>query len=217
MAAKEQEPIENETREKETEEKKSEKQPRLINNLISLFGSTIVIASLISILLLFLSELFGRGEHPYFGIFTYIILPGVMLTGLAIVLIGVLVERRRRRRLDPSEGAASPSFALNDPRRRRSLSVFLVFTFVFLFASAFGSYRAYEYTESVAFCGQLCHSVMKPEFVAYHASPHARVKCVECHVGPGAGWYVRSKMSGAYQLYAVTVNNFPRPVPTPVH
>src|ERR1051325_1950029 len=118
--------------ENDSKEREALKPPRLIRNFISLFGATIVVASLISILLLFLSELFGRGEHPYFGIFTYIILPGVMLTGLAIVLIGVLVERRRRRRLDPSEVAAYPSFDLNDPRRRRSLSVFLVFTFVFL-------------------------------------------------------------------------------------
>ncbi len=193
------------------------KPPRLIRNFVSLFGAAIAVASLISITLLFLSELFGRGEHPYFGIFTYIILPGVLLGGLAIVLLGMLIERRRRRRLDPSEVAAFPSLDLNDPRRRRALVVFLVFTFVFLFVSAFGSYRAYEYSESVAFCGQLCHEVMKPEFIAYQASPHARVKCVECHVGSGAGWYVKSKLSGAYQLYSVSFNKFPRPIPTPVH
>jgi hypothetical protein len=83
--------------------------------------------------------------------------------------------------------------------------------------SAFGSYRAYEYTDSVAFCGQTCHTVMEPEFVAYQASPHARVGCVECHVGPGAEWYVRSKLSSASQLYAVTFKKYPRPITTPVH
>src|ERR1044072_3219592 len=121
------------------------KPPRLIRNFISLFGSAIVVASLISITLLFLSELFGRGEHPYFGIFTYIILPGVMMMGLAIVLAGMLLARRRRRRLDPSEIGAFPKFDLNDPRRRRSLVVFLVLTFVFLFVRAFGSSRPHEY------------------------------------------------------------------------
>ena len=74
---------------------------------------------------------------------------------------------------------------------------FMALVFIFIFVSGFGSYRAYEFTETVEFCGQLCHSVMKPEFVAYQASPHARVGCVECHVGPGAGWYVKSKLSGA--------------------
>src|ERR1044071_7688302 len=191
--------------------------PRLYRNFISLIGATIVVASLISIVLLFLSELLGSREHPYLGIFTYIIFPAFMMMGLVIILTGMLVERRRRRRSGSEEVAAYPKFDLNDPRRRRSLFTFLGVTFVFIFVSAFGSYRAYEYTESVTFCGQLCHSVMKPEFVAYQASPHARVKCVECHVGSGAGWYVKSKLSGAYQVYSVAFKKYPRPIPTPVH
>jgi hypothetical protein len=77
-------------------------------------------------------------------------------------------------------------------------------------------YRAYHFTDSVRFCGLVCHQVMKPEYTAYQHSPHARVACVQCHVGPGAGWFVRSKLSGAYQVYAVTFNKYPRPIPTPV-
>jgi hypothetical protein len=82
--------------------------------------------------------------------------------------------------------------------------------------SAVGSYRAYEFTDSVQFCGQLCHKVMNPEFTAYSQSPHARVRCVDCHVGAGATWYVKSKLSGSYQVYAALFNKFPRPIPTPV-
>ena len=89
-------------------------------------------------------------------------------------------------------------------------------TFVFLFMSAFVSYRAYEYTESVTFCGQACHSVMNPEFVAYNASPHARVRCVECHVGGGAGAYVNSKFAGMRQLYGIVSGHYNRPIATPV-
>jgi len=140
-----------------------------------------------------------------------------MVMGLATVLFGMLKERRRRHKLARSEIPAYPTIDLNDPRRRRSLLTFTAVMFLFLFVSAFGSYRAYEFTDSVTFCGQLCHSVMNPEFVAYQASPHARVKCVECHVGPGAGWYVKSKLSGAYQVYSVIFKKYPRPIPTPVH
>src|SRR5918911_3183043 len=94
----------------------------------------------------------------------------------------------------------------------------LVFVFgvVFLLISVLGSYRAYHYTDSDQFCGATCHTPMTPEYTAYKLSPHARVGCVGCHVGPGASWYVRSKLSGAYQLYAVVTNKFPRPIPTPV-
>ena len=189
----------------------------LYRNFISFAGIAIVFASLASIVLLFLIEFFGARENPYLGIVTYIMLPSVMVLGLMTIPIGMLLERRRRRRLAPSETRAYPSIDLNDPRRRRSLLVFLGLTLLFVFVSAFGSYRAYEYTDSVAFCGQLCHSVMKPEFVAYQASAHARVRCVDCHVGSGAGWYVKSKLSGAYQVYSVNFNKYPRPIPTPVH
>ena len=49
---------------------------------------------------------------------------------------------------------------------------------------------------------------MKPEYTAYQNSPHAKVACVACHVGEGADWYVRSKLSGLYQVYAVTLGIF---------
>src|SRR6185503_17561244 len=164
------------------------KPPPLFRNLISFIGAAIVVASLTSILFLFLTEMLGGRSKPYLGIFTYIIFPAVMIFGILVVLVGMLIERRRRRRAKSSDSSRPyPTIDLNDPRRRRSLMTFSVLMFVFLFVSAFGSYRAYEFTDSVVFCGQLCHEVMKPEFIAYQASPHARVKCVECHVGPGAG------------------------------
>ena len=194
------------------------KAPGLFRNYISFAGAAIALASFTSIVLLFLMEISGGGTHnPYLGIFAYIMFPSVMMFGLMLIPTGMLMERRRRRKLSPEDIARYPSFDLNDPRRRRNFFVFLAITIVFIFMSAFGSYRAYEFTETVAFCGQTCHEVMKPEFVAYQASPHARVACVDCHVGPGAGWYVRSKLSGAYQLYSVTFNKFSRPIQTPVH
>lgn len=192
--------------------------PSLTRNYISFAGFSIAAASLSSIVLLVLIELTGEhGTNPYLGILTYIILPSILGFGLIVIPTGMLLERRRRRRLSPDEIAAYPILDLNEPRRRRSVVALLGFMFLFIFMSAFGSYRAYEYTESVEFCGTLCHEVMKPEFVAYNASPHARVRCVECHVGEGPDWYVKSKLSGAYQLYSVTVEKFPRPIPTPVH
>ena len=93
----------------------------------------------------------------------------------------------------------------------------MTFIVIFVLMSVVGSYRAYEYTDSVQFCGQLCHTVMNPEFTAYQLSPHARVACVECHVGSGATWYVKSKLSGARQVFATALNTYPRPIPTPVH
>lgn len=193
------------------------KPPSLLRNYLSFAGLALVAACLTSIVLLFFIEITGATDNPYLGIFTYIILPSFMLFGLFIAAIGMLAERRRRRQLAPSEIAAYPTLDLNDPRRRRAFFTFLAVAFIFIFMSAFGSYRAYEYSESVTFCGQTCHTVMKPEFVAFQASPHARLRCVDCHVGGGAEWYVRSKFSGVRQLYKVVFNKYSRPIATPVH
>ena len=42
----------------------------------------------------------------------------------------------------------------------------------------------WEYTNSSEFCGTVCHT-MPPQYASYLVSSHARVNCVECHVGRG--------------------------------
>jgi nitrate/TMAO reductase-like tetraheme cytochrome c subunit len=190
--------------------------PSFFHNYISLVGSAIVLACFASIVLLFLIEATGTSHSPYVGIFAWVVLPSILVFGLMVIAIGMLVERRRRRKPSASKTAAYPTIDLNDPRRRRFFLIFVTLTFVFVCVSAFGSYKAYEHTESVAFCGQTCHTVMKPEFVAFQNSPHARLRCVDCHVGTGAEWYVRSKFNGVHQLYAVTFNTYEKPIKTPV-
>lgn len=191
--------------------------PSLLQNYVSLAGMSVVLACVTSIALLFLIQIFGSEDAPYLGILTYILLPAGLAFGIVIIVLGALLERWRRRKLSPEEIASYPILDLSGPRRRRKFLVFIFLTFVFLFVSAFGSYTAFEYSESNEFCGLRCHTVMKPEFTAYLAGSHARVHCVECHVGSGADWYVKSKLSGAYQLYSVTFEKYSRPIETPVH
>lgn len=191
--------------------------PSLFRNFISYIGLAVLGASVTSFVLLLLIEFTSPSENPYTGLITFIAIPSVVLAGLFITAFGLLWERRRRVHMTEAQIAAFPVLDLNNPQKRRSVIIFLGVSFLFLFASAFVSYRAFEYTESVTFCGQTCHTPMKPEFTAYLAGSHARVRCVDCHVGGGAGWYVRSKLSGAYQLYSVTFNKYPRPIGSPVH
>ena len=190
---------------------------RLLSNPVSLIGVALAAVSLISILFLFLIDLMSGRPNPYVGILAYMVAPGFLILGLVLVPIGVWNDKRRRRSQEPGEASRYLRIDFSDPGQRGAVAFFLSFLAVFVMLSAIGSYRAYEFTDSVQFCGQLCHSVMHPEFTAYQLSPHARVACVECHVGAGATWYVRSKLSGARQVFATTFNTFPRPIPTPVH
>src|SRR3569832_1386344 len=89
-----------------SEEKQPEqKSPTLFRNYISFAGTVIVIAAVVSILLLFLIELTETADNPYLGIITYVILPGFLAFGLLVILTGMLIERRRRRR-SPSSAIA---------------------------------------------------------------------------------------------------------------
>lgn len=191
--------------------------PSLLRNYISFVGIAVAAASFTSFVLLFMIELTGETDNPYTDLVTFIFVPSVLVFGLFLVALGALIERRRRRNKTPDQIAPFPVIDLNDPKRRRTLIVFVCLSFAFLFLSAFGSYRAFEYTESVVFCGQACHTVMEPEFVTYQASPHASVACVECHVGSGADAYVQAKLSGMRQLYGVVTGHYNRPIQTPIH
>jgi nitrate/TMAO reductase-like tetraheme cytochrome c subunit len=185
----------------------------LLRNPISLAGVALALVSLGNIFLFSLVGLIAVRPSPYIGILAYMVAPAFLIAGLLLIGIGVWRERRKKA----GEVALYPRIDLNDPAQRSAVLSFGVFLVVFIMLSGAGSYKAYEFTDSVQFCGQTCHSVMKPEFTAYQLSPHARVGCVECHVGSGATWYVKSKLSGTRQLFAVMFNTFPRPIPTPVH
>ncbi len=124
-------------------------------------------------------------------------------------------EKKRRFLRWPSRW---PSFTvdLNRPEHRRK--IFLLFLIFLVIGVAFlvASYKGYMYTESAEFCGQVCHP-MKSQFVRYESSMHANVECAKCHIGPGASFFVKSKIDGIRQVFAVLANTYSRPIKTPVH
>ena len=189
---------------------------KLIRNPISLIGIALAAVAFINILFLFLIDVLSSHPSPYIGILAYMVAPGFLVLGLILIPIGMAIERRRRVQAAGAPGHL-PRLDLNNPAQRSTVAFVLAFVVIFALMSALGSYKAYEFTDSVQFCGELCHTVMHPEFTAYQASPHARVACVDCHVGSGASWYVKSKLSGARQVYYTALGTYPRPIPTPVH
>lgn len=188
--------------------------PSLIHNRLSLAGLLVagyVFSNLVFLLFLSMSGV----QNPYVGILAYLVFPVIALFALILIPIGILRERRRRRSLQPSI-PRYPRLDLNTKSGQRTLAIISVCFVFFVCASATATYKAYHFTDTVTFCGPTCHTVMKPEYTAYQDSPHARVRCVDCHVGPGAAWYVRSKLSGVYQVYAVLFHKYPRPISTPI-
>ncbi len=186
----------------------------LVRNWISLTGLVLSLGGVFSFLLLVVLDATSRHANPYIGILTYMVAPGFIVGGICLFILGIWL---RRRKIGKERGVLPPlRIDFGIPENRKAFGIFLAAATFFLLLSAIGSYQTYHFTESVQFCGQACHTVMEPEFVTYLQGPHARVACAECHIGKGAGWWVKSKLSGTYQVYATALNKYPRPIPTPI-
>ncbi len=188
----------------------------LSQNLISRTGVVLATTSGITLVIAFASLIFGYQPNPYAGILVYMILPAIFALGLILIPIGIVRDFRRKRRASQLP-AKYPKVDFSDRGLHSTVMFVAIMTAINVPIFAIASYSGSVYMESTQFCGQTCHQVMDPEYTAYQRSPHARVACVECHIGPGAPWFVRSKISGSYQVVAVTFNLYPRPIPTPIH
>ena len=191
----------------------------LANNPITIAGVALTTVSGILILtFLIVNLLGGMSESPYIGMFAYLVLPAFFVLGLIVIPVGMLLRRRKLIKLGTTEQEFSrfPTLDFNDPRLRRVTTIFLAVTAVNAVILGASSFLAIEHTETVEFCGETCHTVMQPEYSAYQNSPHSRVACVECHIGPGASWYVRSKVDGLKQVWHTMLDTYHRPIATPI-
>ena len=191
--------------------------PKSFYSWTTAIGAAIAtISGILFIFLLIITYLFGEGSG-YTGIVIYLILPAFVVIGGLMIPIGIITKSRRDKKRNVVREVKFPVANFNDPKQRRIFFLFTTGTIIFLMLVGLASYEGFHYTETTTFCGTQCHEVMKPEYVAYQHSSHARVGCVDCHIGGGASWTVKSKLSGLYQVYSVTFNKFQRPIPTPIH
>jgi hypothetical protein len=185
-------------------------------NLISLAGMVLAVTAACLIIGFLSYEGITGVEKPYLGLMTYFLFPGMLIVGLIMVPLGAFLVREKKRKQTVEDIPTFPKVDFNDPHKRHLLIFFVIASVGFVLIVSVASLKGFEFTESTTFCGELCHVVMEPEHVAWANSPHAKVKCVECHVGPGAAWYVKAKLSGMRQLYAVVFKTYPETIETPI-
>jgi thiosulfate reductase cytochrome b subunit/nitrate/TMAO reductase-like tetraheme cytochrome c subunit len=189
--------------------------PALFYNPITLTGSIVSLISFVLIIFLMTLAFFSEINNPYIGIVTFVILPLFLLSGIAAVIFGIFRENRRFLSMEYSN-RRMPVIDLNKPKHQVATLFISVGTIVFLSMTIFGSFKAYEYTDSDDFCAKVCHKVMEPQYSAYMRSTHYNVGCVKCHIGPTANWTTKSKLAGAYQVYQVLANVYPKPLASPI-
>jgi hypothetical protein len=190
----------------------------LWNNLITQAGMLIAALALLGLVTFMLFSVLAPRDNPYVDVVGFLVIPSILVIGLTLVPLGIYFKSWRARRKDPNLELRFrlPRIDLNVPAQKRVAKVFAGLTFALLPILAVSGYHVYHYTDSVDFCGTACHGVMTPQMTAFERSPHARVSCAECHIGAGAGWFVKAKLSGTRQVVAVMRDSYPRPIPSAI-
>jgi mRNA-degrading endonuclease HigB of HigAB toxin-antitoxin module len=179
-----------------------------------------VLATLMFVLFgaLVLSTVLGAVDNPYLGIVTFFVVPAGFALGLALIPLGLWRLKCRtgvtfrelfaRDFLEEHRPEADPA---------RALPVVFALTVVNVVFLGTALLAGMHYMETPRFCGEVCHSVMNPEWVAYQTSLHREVDCVACHVGNTTEGLIATKLNGAWQLISISFHLYEKPIPTPVH
>jgi nitrate/TMAO reductase-like tetraheme cytochrome c subunit len=185
-------------------------------NPVTLTGAVLTTSAALTMIGFWALEMMtGRPMHPYSGIVLFLILPAIFVLGLVLMPVGALL-RRRKLRAQGELPREYPQLDFRQPVLRNAALMVLAATMMNVVILGVATYKGMEHMDSPQFCGVTCHQVMAPEYTAYANSPHSRVPCVECHVGPGARGFVHAKLAGTRQLWEVTFNSYSRPIPVPV-
>jgi hypothetical protein len=176
------------------------------SNWISAVGTSLTTLAFLAMVTGYVLNSLGAWTSPYQGLIILALL-AVFVLGLVLIPVGLVVFRKTlRERLRTRELKASQIlFWLGG------------LTLVNFAVVGVAGSRGAHHMGSVQFCGTACHQVMQPEYDTYFTSSHAGIECVACHVGPGATWYLKSKLNGARQAWMTLTGTWSAPIETPVH
>ena len=185
-------------------------------NWITILGFLLTTGTGVSMVIFWGQELVSsRPIHPYAGILLFVMLPGLFVVGLLLMPLGIVLRRRKLKHAGTLP-TIYPQVDFTQPAVRHLLLGVGLATAANIIIVGTASFKGVEYMDSTRFCGLTCHTVMQPEYTAFLDSPHSRVGCAQCHIGPGASWFVKSKLSGTRQLFAVLFKTYHRPIEDPV-
>ena len=191
----------------------------LATDWIGAGGIVLTTTAFLLFLFMELLRLSGVVTNAYVGLITYMVLPGLFVLGLLLIPLGWARYRRRSGRTTREllEERFEAELLGSRPTGSRLFGIVILLTLGNLLFLGVGGARMLHFMDTPVFCGTACHSVMNPEWSVYQASPHARVACVECHVGEGVDALVDAKLNGLWQIISATFDLYERPIPTPVH
>ncbi len=171
-----------------------------------LLGLVITTASFTLMFIGLVGTLLELIDNPYVGIFIYMILPSTGAIGTGIIFLAAYLRRREWHKFGVEKTALAVD--LSNPKHRMWVVRFIVLSVITFITLGVIGYEGYHFTDSAYFCGVVCHKVMEPEYTVYKRSSHAKVSCVECHIGSGASWFVKAKLSGLRQVVSAFTDTY---------
>ena len=132
------------------------------------------------------------------------------------MVVGMMVERHRRCTRPARRCAVFPGSISTIPVQRSSVAFVLSFVVIFALLSAVGSYKAYEFTDSVNFCGQFATpSCIRSSWLIWRRRTRGLPVSIATWARAQVGM-CSSKLSGMRQVYYTLRGTYPRPIPSPV-
>lgn len=188
-------------------------------NWVSKLGVALTTSSFVIFLIAQLAMFMGELTNALLRLIVYLLFPSLFIIGLLLIPIGWHIYKKDtgktiRELLNERFKPVDIEAGFSCSKVFRTILILTAINILFLGSA---SVRMLHFMDEPYFCGTACHSVMNPEWTTYRISPHARVKCVECHVGEGTGALIDSKLNGVWQMISVTFNLYEQPIPTPVH
>jgi hypothetical protein len=184
----------------------------LVRHPVAIAGALIATACAAAFIVLVIAIVAGMFENPYAGLVVFVAIPALFVIGLLLIPLGMRLERRRLAR-HPGAVAEWPVLDFRIPQVRKTALLISALTIVNVLIVAMAAYGSLHWMESPAFCGQVCHTPMQPQFTAWQHAPHGRVACVSCHIGEGPRAFVHAKLAGVRQLVHVATGSVPKPIP----
>jgi hypothetical protein len=184
----------------------------ILRHPVAVAGAFVTAIAGVVFLALLIAVLIGLFDSPYAGLVVFVAVPAVFALGLLSIPLGMWLQRRRLAQ-HPETVYDWPVYDFRQLRVRRLALLIAGFTAVCAVIALVAGYGTLHWMESPTFCGQACHEPMHPQYTAWQAGPHARIACVNCHVGEGARGLVQAKLAGTRQLVHVITGAIPRPIP----
>ncbi|MCG3196047.1 MAG: NapC/NirT family cytochrome c [Candidatus Omnitrophica bacterium] len=179
-------------------------------------GAILVAMTLTGTLVLVSLDLIHGNLSPHERAAVYLIAP--VLLGAGVSLLALLRAARLLKRTGGpgKRGLPRVTIDLGNRKHAKTLALSGLGGAFLIGLVSLGGYQSYHFTESTEFCGIVCHEVMNPHFVTHQNSAHAEVGCVECHVGDGAEWYLRTKLNGLQEVRAYLTGSYELPIKSPL-